>query len=213
MSRVRAVVFDLDGTLVDSLRDIAEAVDGCLAEFGLPTHGEAAYRTLVGDGIGTLVRRAAPEGADLAQLERAVRRRYAAHFLDHTVPYADVLPLLDALQERGVPLAVLSNKPHEMTVAVVDALFAPGTFVVVRGDRPPAPRKPDPAAAREVLAALGTAPDETLMVGDTPVDLATARAASMPSAAVTWGFRSKEELAAHAPDHVLDAPLDLLACL
>ncbi|MEM6993206.1 MAG: HAD-IA family hydrolase, partial [Myxococcota bacterium] len=183
-----AVLFDLDGTLVDSLQDIAGALNDVLAAAGHPTHSVPAVASMVGDGAAALVQRAAPPEADLTGLLQALKLRYGAAMVATTRPFPGVLPLVAELGARNVPLAVLSNKPHAMTVAVVDALFAAGSFVTVLGQREGVPKKPDPTAALAIADALSVAPERCAMVGDTSVDVRTGRRAGMESIAVTWGF-------------------------
>jgi phosphoglycolate phosphatase len=210
-----AVAFDLDGTLVDSLADIAHACNHAFEVLGLPTHPLDAYRGFVGEGVGRLLEQALPpERMDLrGEAETAFRARYGEHLLDLTQPYPGVVDLLRALTERGVPLGVLSNKPHPMTARVVEALFGDLPWKAVEGVRPERPRKPNPAGAFDVAEALGVDPSQVLFVGDTKVDVGTARAAGMVPVGVLWGFRPRAELEAAGAAHLLDAPADLLPLL
>ena len=143
---IRAVVFDLDGTLADTLPDIARTMDGCLARLGLPGHDLAAYRSFVGHGVVALVQRVLPPGRPdlVADLVATYRQAYEAECCAAARPYPGVTALLAALRARGLPLAVLSNKPDGATHRVVDHLFAPGTFAHVLGQAEGAPLKPDP---------------------------------------------------------------------
>ncbi len=213
---LRAVLFDLDGTLVDSLADIGESMNEVLREKGLPEHSLGDYRALVGDGVTMLTRRALPEAwaADEALVATCVARMrqvYGARPCLKTEAYPGVDRLLDGLQARGLALAVLSNKPHDLTVRVVAQVFPGRPFSPVFGERAGVPRKPDPTSAIEVAALLGLAPAEVLYVGDTPTDMRTALAAGMPAVGVLWGFRGEAELresgaaavAAH-PEQVLE---------
>mgnify|MGYP002619927685 CR=1 FL=1 len=207
----RAVVLDLDGTLVDSLDDIADAMNAILREAGMPTHDVDDYRRFVGHGLAALVRRAMAPDGDHDVLLAAARRRYAEHCLDSTRPYAGIPEMLAALQADGLALAVLSNKPHAMTERVVQALFGNVDFRFVLGDQPDRPRKPDPAGARLVAERLGVPADHCWLVGDSAVDLQTARAANMVGIGVTWGFRSADELRAASPAALVDTPQELAA--
>jgi len=192
---VRAGIFDLDGTLIDSIGDIGGAMNAALAAHGLPVHPIAAYNRFVGDGVQKLVERALGGRDELADAVLAeYRREYAERLLATTVPYPGVLDAVDALAERGIALAVLSNKPQPATQRIVAALF-PGRFRVVYGERAGVPRKPDPTAALEIATALGVAPAETAFVGDTAVDMRTAVAAGMHAVGVLWGFRGRDEIA------------------
>lgn len=211
---MRGVIFDLDGTLVDSLRDIADAMDHVLDELGLPRHAHADYERFVGDGARILVRRALGERADLEdEALAAFRARYFARLLVHTRAYPGIDALLDELAQRGTNTAVLSNKPHLATVQIVRALFPHHPFVLVLGQRDEGPRKPDPSSAFELARAMGLAMNDVLFVGDTPIDVATARAAGMIPVGVLWGMRSREELEQAGAHHIVAEPSEILALL
>ena len=207
----RAVIFDLDGTLVDSLADIGDAMNACLIRAGLPTHELAAYRALVGEGMEALVRKSAPDGHDVTELLADMRHEYADRLCVRTRPFAGFERVLEELARTGTRLSILSNKPHELTVRLVERLFAPGLFLQVVGHRPEFPRKPDPASALWLAKALGVAPTDCLFVGDTPIDMQTARAANMIGIGVPWGFRDREQLLAAGAVEVIDDPDRLLA--
>jgi phosphoglycolate phosphatase len=211
---IRGVLFDLDGTLADTLADIGDAMNFALRERGLPGHAPAAYRGFIGEGVRVLAERAAPglDDASLGALVAAYQRRYAGHMLDATRAYPGIPELLDALAARRVPMAVLSNKPDEPTARMCDALFGAGRFVAAWGQHPDRPRKPDPAAALALAGKLGVPAAEIAFVGDTAIDMHTARAAAMIAVGVAWGFRA-EELAAEGAVHTLDRPAELLALL
>ncbi len=209
-----AVLFDLDGTLVDSLLDIATLMNATLASHGLPTHPVDAYRRFVGRGITVLAERASEgSGADVAALVAELRARYRAAPVTRTRPYDGVAELLAALRARGLPLAVLSNKPHELSVAIVERLFATGTFALVLGQREDTPRKPDPSAALALAHTLGVAPERCAFVGDTDVDVITATRAGMLPVGVAWGFQRRDALVAAGAAHILERPEDFLVLL
>jgi phosphoglycolate phosphatase len=212
---MKALIFDLDGTLADTLRDIMDAMNHALAQRGLPAHGPDAYRQFVGEGASQLVRNALPPGREalVPELLAAYRAHYLAHLIVHTQPYPGISELLSELQARGRPLAVLSNKPHELTTRIVTALFPAVRFVGVLGQRPDHPLKPDPAGALELCSALGHAPGDVALVGDTRTDMQTARAAGMIAIGVRWGFRDARELSEHGAHHVVAEPHELLALL
>jgi phosphoglycolate phosphatase len=214
MSKFDAVLFDLDGTLLDTLRDIADACNRVLAERGYPPHPIEAYRYLVGDGARILWARALPEGQrDDETIDACLAAyidEYARGWNMHTQPYECVGEMLDALVSRGVQLAVLSNKPHPFTVQCVETFLARWQFHTVRGQDEQFPRKPDPASALHVAEQLGTTPDRILYVGDTATDMQTATAAGMYPVGVLWGFRERAELEANGAKRIVAYPRDLL---
>lgn len=197
----RAVIFDLDGTLLDSVGDIAAAVNTVLAEEGLPVHPLSAFYQMVGEGAEVLLQRAvAPLELRPEWLVR-YKALYLQRMYDQTRIYPGVASALEQLVAAGMPLAVLSNKPHEATAALVRHYFPVVPWRAVAGQRPNWPRKPDPAAALDLCQQLGTAPGDCWFVGDTAVDLQTARNAGLRPLGVTWGFRPGEAaMAAHVAD-------------
>ena len=206
----RAILFDLDGTLVDSLEDMASALDRALVEHGLATPARDAVRSWVGHGAKNLVARAvAPELVDTV-LAR-FRVHYEAHPIVHTQLYAGVAPVLDALTAAGHTLAVLTNKPHELAVAICAPLLAPWPFAAIVGARAGVALKPDPAAALAIAAELAIPPERWTMVGDSEVDIEMAQAAGMRAVAVSWGFRPRSELALARPALLVDEPAGLHA--
>jgi len=217
MHAPRALIFDLDGTLLDSLEDLADAMNHVLGAAGLPTHAVAAYRYFVGDGIEMLVRRALPEGAaddaTVARTVAAMGEEYDRRATRKTRPYPGIPELLDALFARGLPVAILSNKPHEATRQVVERLLPRWAFAAVRGARPEVPKKPHPAGALELASHLGVPPQDFLYLGDTGTDMRTARGAGMRAVGVLWGFRPAEELTAAGAEALVAAPGDLLPLL
>lgn len=212
---LRAAIFDLDGTLVDSLADIATAMNHSLSHHGLPTHPLPDYRHYVGEGVMQLVRKAVPAGQDgLHESVLAVYRAYyAEHLFDQTYVFPGVAGVLSALAAEGVRLAVLSNKSDGFTKRLVEGLLPGVPFVAVYGERPGVPRKPDPTAALALAAELGVEPDGCGFVGDTPVDMNTARQAGMYGVGVTWGFRSAEELKSTGARALATTAAELLTAL
>lgn len=208
----RAVVFDLDGTLADSLTDLAASGNEMLAAYGRAPHPKDAYRYFVGNGSRKLVERLLPE-AGPEETERALARYkeiYARRLLDHTHPYDGIPELLTALRARGVKLAVCTNKHQTAAAAILGKLFAPGTFDAFVGDRPAVPPKPDPANALYVMNLLRVRPEETAYLGDTAVDMETAvRSGTLP-VGVLWGFRPREELTESGARVLLETPGALL---
>lgn len=212
-----AVVFDLDGTLIDSLDDIADAANRALAGAGFPTHPAADYRHFVGEGVAVLIRRILPaECRDEATLERvaaAYLDAYAAGWHVKTRPYDGIPELLDALVARGVPLAVLSNKPQDFTELCVRQFCAAWPFRPIVGQRDGVPRKPDPASALAIARELGLDPAACWFVGDTRTDMETASRAGMRPIGVSWGFRDVAELTASGAERVIHHPRELLDLL
>lgn len=209
--RDTAVLFDLDGTLVDSLADIAAAANDVLGELGHPIHPLDAYRRLVGDGARELLRRALPEHAQGA-LDDALaryRERYRERLLERTRPYPGIAELVGDLRDAGIPCAVVTNKPHELACRLVEALFAPGSFVEVVGQRDGVPHKPDPTGALGVVRRLGVAPGSAWFVGDSATDVRTARAGGMIAVGVLWGFRPRSELVESGARHLVSSPEDI----
>ena len=216
MRLIQAVLFDLDGTLANTLVSIASFANEALADCGLPAIETDAYRYLVGNGRDTLIRRmlhtlGQPEDGELFdRVGTAYDAAYAAEPLRLVTAYPHIPQLLEGLKDRGIPCAVLSNKPDDMTHAVVGGLFARDTFAVVRGQRDGVPKKPAPDAVFSILNTLGVEPAHCLYVGDTKVDMQTGKNAGAVTAGVLWGFRDEDELRANGADHIVGDPLELL---
>jgi phosphoglycolate phosphatase len=213
--RFQGAIFDLDGTLVDSLPSITAAVNHGLTQLSLPTHTLSAVSRMVGEGVRTLCERALagtrPEL--LEDLLRHVWSYYESHLLDRTKPYPGIDALIRDLAGTGARLGVLSNKPDVLTCRTIAGLSWSPWFKAVRGQLDGVPKKPDPAGAFWVLGGLGLEPAHTLYVGDTAIDMKTAKAAGMPSVAVTWGFRTREELEREQPTWIVDHPAEILGIL
>jgi phosphoglycolate phosphatase len=213
----QAILFDLDGTLLDTLADIACAANAGLRELGFPTHPIESYRRFVGDGAGCLARRIMPEDhQDDETVDRCreiIAAEYAKRWADNTKPYPGVPELLAELHVRGVPMAVLSNKPHDATRTVVDGYFPDHYFQVVRGSLPSVPIKPDPAGALQIAEELDILPGRFVYLGDTDTDMRTAVEAGMFPAGALWGFRTAEELTANGAKALLKKPQELLNLL
>lgn len=213
MNVVKALLFDLDGTLLDTLEDLADAVNAVLERAGYPAHPVDAYRYFVGSGLETMLRRAAPEGLDdgaLADLALAFRGTYAKNWDAKTRPYPGVESVLEALVKTGLPFAVLSNKPHDFTQLCVNRFFPSIAFTAVQGSPKGGRAKPDPAMALALAGDFGVLPGEVLFVGDSSVDMDTATGAGMIAAGALWGFRPESELVAHGARVLLAKPSDIL---
>lgn len=206
------LIFDLDGTLVDSLPGITASLLRSLHAHGLPGHSNEAVRSFVGDGLATLVRRAAPQGADAGLIESLIRlfkADYAISWKDGTVPYDGVSEALSDLQGRGYRMAVLSNKTDEFTVEIAKAVFPEIHFLLALGQRDGMPPKPDPAGALHIAAAAGVAVEDCMIIGDSSMDLETAARAGMHAIAVTWGYHDRSRLLAAGARWLVDHPDEL----
>lgn len=209
---VRAIIFDLDGTLIDSLEDIAVALDAALVDAGLPTPTRTLVRTWIGGGASNLVQRAVAH-FDRTDAAIDVLARFRAHYAAapavHTRVFEELEPVLDRFATSNATLAVLTNKPHDLAVHIADALLARWPFAIVVGQRPGVPLKPDPMPALMLAEELGVPADQCALVGDAATDLETAHAAGMIPVGVTWGYRPREELAAANPSLLADRAADL----
>lgn len=210
----RAVLFDLDGTLLDTLDDLADAMNASLAQFGAPPHPVAAYRKFVGDGIHHAARRALPaDRRDEATIEAVVavmRVEYHQRQAAKTRPYPGIPELLDELTRRGVPRCVFSNKPDAATQQVVAQLLGRWSFSPIRGARDDTPLKPAPDGAVAVAAELGLPPSAVLYLGDTNTDMQCAVAAGMIPVGAAWGFRDADELLSAGACAVINTPREML---
>lgn len=211
------VVFDLDGTLLDTLGDLAVACNASLAVRGLPQHSYEEYRGFVGNGIMRLVERALPEPLRSPDNVAAVRADFVTYYTEHidryTRPYEGIPELVAELSRRGVRLAVASNKFQAGTEQLIRRFFPQVAFAAVLGQREGVPLKPDPAVVEELLAATGASRDRVLYVGDSGVDMLAAAAAGVRSVGVTWGFRTREELASAGAAHIVDRAEEILQLL
>jgi len=210
MRSARAVIFDLDGTLVDSLPDIITHLNGAMTDHGLPARTATEIGEWVGHGAEQLVQRAVPEAAQVPAVLATFRSRYRARPVIETRVFPELPEVLDALA-RTHKLAVLSNKPHELTVAVVEQVLGRWPFAVVHGQRPDRPRKPDPVALFNVCTELDIGPGDCVLVGDSEVDIQTAKAATVRGVCVTWGLRDPGALRAMGPDIAVDTVGELAA--
>ena len=211
---MKAVLFDLDGTLLDTLQDIADACNAALGRHGFPPHPVDSYRYFVGDGVPVLVSRTVPAqqqtGETLASVASAYREEYQHRWNATTTLYPGIAELLDQLTNRRVRMAVLSNKPDDFTRRSVAEFLSRWNFSTVLGASKAFPPKPDPAGARHIAAALNLPCDQFCYLGDTPTDMRTAVAAGMFSVGVLWGFRNAEELKAAGARQLISHPRELL---
>ena len=209
-----AAIFDLDGTLVNSLDDLADSANAVLHRHGFPVHDVEAYRYFVGNGSRKLIERILP--ADHAVDEEFVRdflaeykEQYAANLLHKTKPYAGIMEMLEELRRRRIPMAVCTNKHQSAAEVIMEALFPRDMFCEIIGDQDGLPCKPDPRKVLHIMENMGVAGDRTLYFGDTSVDMDTARNAGTFAVGVLWGFRPPEELSEHGADILLKHPMEL----
>lgn len=213
--QTRGVIFDLDGTLIDSLEDIARSMNRVLQAAGYPGHAIEAYRYFVGDGVRALVERSLPgngaHGEEIDPLVDKMRLQLAENWRTHTQPYPGIVAMLEQLKSAVPNLAVLSNKPHSLTVAHVNQFFPDIPFSPVLGVSETVPPKPNLSGANRILNQWGLDSHPIVYVGDTKTDMETAKAAGFYAVGVTWGFRTAEELLNHGADVLIDHPSELLA--
>lgn len=205
------VVFDLDGTLLNTIDDLADTGNHVCTLHGWPTHTVDTFKLMVGNGIPKLVERFAPQGTSQGMLDQAYREFmdwYGVHKEDKTAPYAGMPEVAKALREAGVSIAVLSNKADVMAGPVVEHYY-PGIFPVVQGALPGLPTKPDPTLLYKLMERLGATREDTLFVGDSNVDIRTAKNGGLTGCGVLWGFRSREELEAAGADVIVSTPQEL----
>ncbi|SFD34713.1 HAD family hydrolase [Ruminococcus albus] len=207
-------IFDLDGTLADSLCDLADSVNIVLERHGFPTHDTEKYKYFVGNGAVKLIERSLPEDQRTPEMIREVHAEYskvyAERMLCKTKPYDGIKEVLTELKARGCKLAVASNKPDDCTVNVVEALFGKDVFDSVHGKREGVPTKPSPDIMYQIMEELGVSADECIHSGDSNVDVATAHNAGIECIGCIWGFRTEEELVSAGADHIARVPEDIL---
>lgn len=211
----RAVIFDLDGTLLNTLDDLAASTNAALRQFGYPERTVEEVRRFVGNGVRLLMVRALPQGEETPRFEEILayfRQHYAAHCREATAPYPGIPALLARLRERGVRVAVVSNKFDAAVKELCHAYFG-GEVEVAVGESPAVAKKPAPDAVLAAMRELGVSPADAVYVGDSEVDVETARRAGLPCISVLWGFRDRAELVAHGATHFAPDAAALAALL
>ena len=210
----KTYIFDLDGTLLNTLGDLAASTNYALRQYGMPEHTIDDVRRFVGNGVGKLIERAIPEGLANPQYEDVLatfRKHYMLHSLDTTAPYPGIESLLHSLRSHGCNVAVVSNKFYNATVELCRHFFA-DTVEVAIGERENIRRKPAPDTVFEAMRQLGVSGEDTVSVGDRDVDVATARNSGIPCISVLWGFRDRDFLIEHGATTFVNTPEDILKC-
>ncbi len=210
----KAIIFDLDGTLLDTLQDLAFSVNAILRQKGFKEHPIDDYRYFVGDGIEVLVQRAFPadknDSNDLTTLVKEVKEEYSRRWSEHTRPYPGVPEMLDFLEARKIPKAIFSNKPHEFTTLTVETLLAKWNFTAICGIKAGVSRKPDPKGALLIAEKMQIKPDQIIYLGDTNTDMQTAVAGKFFPVGALWGFRSAKELSDGGAQILAESPQDVV---
>lgn len=211
------VIFDLDGTLLNTIHDLADATNHALTQLGYPTHPVTSYNRMVGNGVTKLLERALPDEARSTRKVEAMRSHFTAyyneHLCDNTEPYPGIPELLRELRDRQVNIAVASNKYQAAVTELIEHFFGDMTWATIRGHREGVPVKPDPSIVFGVLTDCPTPKADVLYVGDSGVDMETARRACVTSCGVTWGFRTRRELVESFANHIVTTPDDILPLL
>jgi len=212
--KYKAVIFDLDGTLLDTLEDIADAANSILSRFSFPQHDLQTYKYFVGEGIKKLVQRALPqkkfEKDFIAHCVTLMQAEYSKRWANKTLVYPEVPDILDSLTHQGIKMAILSNKPDNFTKAMVAKFLLKWQFSIIQGEKSFVPKKPDPAAALVIAERLKLPPRTFLFLGDSEIDMKTALAAGMYPVGVRWGFRTAEELIASGAKVLIKNSADLI---
>ena len=209
---VKGVVFDMDGTLLNTLPDLTALTNAVLSDLGYPTHTEEAIRGFIGDGVRALMMRAMPDSASDDEKEAALaewKSRYQEFGRRKTVPYPNIIEMLEGLKSKGVKLGVLSNK-FDAAVKDLAGFYLPATFDVAKGESPTCPRKPDPTGLLASIQEIGLNPSQVAYIGDSAGDMKTAKAAGAMAIGVSWGYQTVDRLVSAGADMVIDDPLAIL---
>jgi phosphoglycolate phosphatase len=211
---IKLVIFDLDGTLLNSLEDLADSCNYLLRKYGFPEHPLDSYRYFVGDGIRKLVERVLPEEkrqkAFIEQFFQEMVAYYDIHKEDKTMPYPGIVETLETLQKQGIMLGVASNKINKAMMPLMEHYFPTIRFTCVLGQREGIPVKPNPQIVFDIMKIAEVAAEETLYVGDTDVDMDTAHGAGLKAVGALWGYRDRQELAEHHAEYIIAKPVELV---
>lgn len=217
MIKTKLVIFDLDGTLLNTIDDLAQSVNFVLKKYNYPIHGVEQYKHFVGNGITKLIERAIPENQRttefISKLQADFVEYYALHGKDYTKPYDGIVELLDNLKGRGITLSVASNKHHQATMELIEHYFGCDRFSLVYGKREGIRPKPDPTIVFDIVRECGASIAEVIYVGDSDTDMQTAQNASVLSVGVAWGFRTQQELMEHGAKYIITSPKELLGLI
>lgn len=210
---IKLLIFDLDGTLLNTLDDIADSANHILEEHHFPTHPVEAYRYFVGNGMPTLVKRILPENQREGEIYNICLKEfleyYAQHMYDKTHEYADMTAVLERMQAKGIKIAVATNKVHHAVAPLMERFFPTIRFDVLMGQREGVPVKPDPQIVHDILSAVGCTAEETLYFGDTSVDMQTAHNAGLRAVGVLWGYRLRAELEQENAEYIIHSPKEI----
>lgn len=210
----KLAIFDLDGTLINSIPDLGNACNYALEQMGFPTHSHTSYRSMVGNGTSKLIERALPEDARRQRVIEAMRQKFVEYYDDHlweeTTVYPGIREMLEMLTRRGISLAVASNKYQSATERIIKHFFSELPWAVIMGSRNDVPLKPDPSIVFGILLEHPTPKSEVIYIGDSGIDMETAYRACVNSIGVTWGFRTRSELLAAHADHIVKEPVEIL---
>lgn len=207
-----AVIFDLDGTLIDSLEDLADSANKALTKYGFNVHPYESYKLFIGNGIRQLIKNSAPKNTEeniVDDILKDFRIIYNANYVKKTCPYNNVISLLENLKTLDIKMAICSNKADKLTKEIVQKVIGEGYFDVVYGEREGIPRKPDPASLLEAAGYMGVKPENTIYLGDSGGDMISAKNAGMFAAGALWGFRDRDELLKGGAQIILSDPMDL----